>query len=87
MIGAKRTRRRGARLVAGLLLALGVMLGIVEAAGVIQGWYLEGRRPEGAAWIWLALLPVWLGVYLRYFSILRKDCDVCVSAREQERDR
>lgn len=77
---------RWLRIAGGLLLAVVVMLGVIEGARVIQAWSLEGRRPEGLAWLSLGLLPVWVWVYLRYFSIFRRDCDACAPAGEQRRD-
>jgi len=29
-------------------------------------------------WFWILLLPVLIGVYLRFFSILRPDCQACL---------
>jgi hypothetical protein len=64
-----------------LLGAAAILTGIILAAHAIQEWRDGGWNSLGAwAWLRLALLPAWLYIFFRYFSIFRKDCRVCLEA-------
>jgi len=43
----------------------------------VEWWYDRLPAPGLREWIWLLLLPVLVGIYLRYFSIFRPDCQAC----------
>jgi hypothetical protein len=60
-----------------LLGAIAIFAGIIEGARVIQSWYLGERALAGWDWLWLALLPVCVLAFLRYYSIFRPDCRAC----------
>ena len=61
--------------------ALGVLLfvALAQAGTVALAWWRgELAQPGVADALWLLLLPVGVGVYLRWFSVLRPDCTACV---------
>jgi hypothetical protein len=60
-----------------LLGAIGIFLGVIEGARVIQAWYLGERTLTGWDWFWLALLPLCVFAFLRYYSIFRSDFRAC----------
>lgn len=64
-----------------LRVALGVLLfvALVQSGTVALAWWRGELAEMGAReWFWLLLLPVLVALYLRYFSILRADCDACL---------
>jgi hypothetical protein len=64
------------------LLALAAMLGLgvalLHSVTTAVAWWREEIDPGWWEWMWIALLPVWLFVFLRYFSIFRPGADACV---------
>jgi hypothetical protein len=79
-----REPRRGltrAELVKGLgKFAGGVALffATVESVTVTVAWSRGELTPlEAADGLWIVLLPLWIGLFLRYYSILRPDCGTC----------
>jgi len=62
-------------LIAGALL----FLGLIQSLTVTVAWWRH-ELPELRAddWFWILLLPVLIGVYLRFFSIFRPDCRACL---------
>jgi hypothetical protein len=60
-----------------------VFLGFVQSALTLVAWW-RGKLDPLTFWdgVWILLLPVLAGVYLRYGSVFRKDCSVCVVAEE-----
>jgi hypothetical protein len=46
-------------------------LGLFQSITVTVRWW-TGEVPDPAPWewLWIGLFPVWIGVYLRYFSVL-----------------
>jgi hypothetical protein len=64
-----------------------LFLGFVQSAGTIAAW-TRGELGAFTFWdgFWILLLPVLIGIYLRYFSVFRKDCPAC-SADAAEKNR
>ena len=74
-MGARRTVWRGI-----VKFALGVLLfvALAQAGTVALAWWRgELAQPGVADVLWLLSLPVLVGVYLRWFSVLRPDCTAC----------
>lgn len=46
-------------------------------------WNGELAQPGAGDWFWIALLPVWVFVYLRYLSVFRPGCEAC-AGRDDE---
>ena len=62
-------------LLAGALL----FLALIRALTVAVAWWRNELPGAGAAeWLWILLLPVMVGIYLRFFSIFRPDCRACL---------
>ena len=60
--------------------ALGVLLfvALAQAGTVALAWWRgELVQPGVADVLWLLSLPVLVGVYQRWFSVLRADCTAC----------
>ena len=69
-----------------LRVALGLIAGALLFLAVIQSltvtvawWRNELQAMHAADWFWILLLPILIGIYLRFFSILRPDCRTCLS--------
>jgi len=45
---------------------------------VAVAWWQGGLDAGSWGWSWIGLLPVWLFVYLRYYSIFRPGCRACL---------
>ncbi len=43
----------------------------------VAWWGGELTRVGLREGFWIGLLPVWIFVYFRYFSIFRRNCDAC----------
>ena len=61
-------------LIAGALLFLAVIQSLTVT---VAWWRNELREMQAADWFWILLLPVLIGMYLRFFSIFRPDCRAC----------
>jgi hypothetical protein len=62
--------------------ALGALLfvALAQAGTVALAWWRgELAQPGVADALWLLSLPVLVGVYLRWFSVLRADCTACAT--------
>lgn len=46
-------------------------------------WQRGEIVPDTLDWLWIGLLSLWIGIYLRYFSIFRRECPVCASPEEK----
>lgn len=59
---------------------------LVQSITVAVDWW-QGRLVQAGwwEWLWLALLPVLIGIWLRYFSIFRPGCRACALPDERER--
>lgn len=61
---------------------LGLWMGfafiLFQSVTVTVAWW-EGELPQVGLreGFWIGLLPVWILVYFRYFSIFRRHCDAC----------
>jgi hypothetical protein len=70
-------------LIAGALL----FLGLIQSLTITVAW----RRHElpdltAVDWVWILLLPVLIGIYLRFFSIFRPDCHACLPENRPTQD-
>jgi hypothetical protein len=55
-----------------------LFLAIVKSVGVTVAWSRGELAPlEAADGLWIVLLPLWIGVFLRYYSVLRPECGAC----------
>lgn len=61
-----------------LVLWIGFALVLFQSVTVTVAWW-EGEMPEVGLreGFWIGLLPVWIVVYFRYFSIFRRNCNAC----------
>ena len=68
-------------------LLLVVLLGfLVACVKVAVGWWNgEVSLAEEGNWLWLALLPVLLWVWFRYFSIFGCNEPACLLPKDEER--
>jgi len=62
-------------LIAGALLFLAVIQSLTVT---VSWWRNELHAMRAMDWFWILLLPVLIGVYLRFFSIFRPDCQACL---------
>ncbi|HET9700074.1 MAG TPA: hypothetical protein VFP70_04045 [Burkholderiales bacterium] len=60
-----------------LALAAAFFVAFLESVTVTAEWWQGTRAMQARDWLWVAALPVLVGIYLRYFSVLRPDCERC----------
>lgn len=79
---ARAQRVKGLGRFAGAVL---LFLAIVESASVTVAWSRGELEPLALAdGLWIVLLPLWIALFLRYYSVLRPDCSAC---QAPDRDR
>jgi hypothetical protein len=50
---------------------------ILQSITVTVAWW-KGEQTAGLwEWLWIGLLPVWLFIFFRYYSIFRPGCRAC----------
>ncbi len=55
-----------------------LFLAIVKSVTVTVAWSHGELLPlEPADGLWIVLLPLWIGLFLRYYSVLRPECGAC----------
>lgn len=58
---------------------------LIESVKVFVSWWRnELAEPNLVDWFWIGLLPVLIGIYLRFFSVFRPDCQACVLPADEE---
>jgi hypothetical protein len=62
-----------------LALAAAFFVAFLESVTVTAEWWQGARRMQPWDWLWVAALPVLVGIYLRCFSVLRPDCKRCAT--------
>ncbi|MDH3513419.1 MAG: hypothetical protein OEM83_00925 [Gammaproteobacteria bacterium] len=66
------------KLVVVFLLGMAFAYSLMRSVTITVAWWkgdLEAGPWEG---LWIGLLPVWLFVYFRYYSIFRPGCRACL---------
>lgn len=55
-----------------------LLLLMFQSVSVTVAWWQQ-LPADSEPWemLWIGLLPVWIFVYIRYFSIFRRDCAAC----------
>jgi hypothetical protein len=54
------------------------VLGFVQSVRVTVDWWRGGLEAGPWEWLWIGLLPVWVFIYFRYYSIFRPGCRACL---------
>lgn len=68
------------RPVAKFALGVALFVAVAQAGTVALAWWRdELPQPSAGDWLWIASLPVLVGVWLRGFSVLRPGCDACAA--------
>ena len=58
-------------------------LGFLQSLTVTVAWW-KGELAAGPwEWLWIGLLPVWVIVYFRYYSIFRPGCRACLPPEDK----
>ncbi len=52
--------------------------GFLHSITVAIGWWKDELHAGIWEWLWIGLLPVWIFVYFRYYSIFRPGCRACL---------
>ncbi len=67
----------GRRLLTAFLAWMVFFFCTLQSITVTVAWWTGGRTAGLWEWLWIGLLPVWLFVFFRYYSIFRPGCRVC----------
>lgn len=62
-----------------IALAAAFMVAFLESVTVTAEWWQGTRQMQAWDWLWVAALPALVGIYLRFFSVLRPGCDRCAT--------
>jgi hypothetical protein len=54
------------------------VLGLFQSVMVTVAWWNGALTAGPWEWLWIGLLPVWLFVFFRYYSIFRPGCRACL---------
>jgi len=73
----------GRRFLIAFVLWMAFAFGLLQSVSVTVVWW---RGEQGAGpweWLWIGLLPVWLYVFFRYYSIFRPGCRACLPPEDK----
>ncbi len=57
---------------------IALFLATVHSLSLAVAWWRGELKPLDAAdGLWIVLLPLWIALFLRYYSILRPECGAC----------
>jgi hypothetical protein len=74
-------------LLAFFALTMAFVLGLFQSVMVTVAWWNGESAAGPGEWLWIGLLPVWLFVYFRYYSVFRPGCRACEPPEEISRQR
>jgi hypothetical protein len=72
------------RRLAKLALAAAFFVAFLQSVTVTAEWWQGTRAMRAWDWLWVAALPVLVGIYLRFFSVLRPGCEHCASPAQDD---
>ena len=64
-------------------LAMVFVLCLFQSVIVTVAWWNGELTAGPREWLWIGLLPVWLFVYFRYYSIFRPGCRACLPPEQK----
>jgi hypothetical protein len=71
------------KLVVAFVLWMVFAFSFLQSIMVTVAWW-KGEQAAGAwEWLWIGLLPVWVFVYFRYYSIFRPGCRACLPPEDE----
>ena len=59
------------------VLSMAFVLGLFQSVMVTAAWWNGELAAGPREWLWIGLLPVWLFVFFRYYSVFRPGCRAC----------
>ena len=67
----------GRKLLLAFVLWMVFAFSLLQSITVTAGWW-KGELHAGLwEWLWIGLLPVWIFIFFRYYSIFRPGCRAC----------
>lgn len=66
-------------------LSMAFVLGLFQSVTVTVAWWYGELSAGLWEWLWIGLLPVWLFVFFRYYSVFRPGCRACEPPEERFR--
>lgn len=71
------------RLLVAFVLWMVFAFSFLQSITVTVAWW-KGEQAAGFwEWLWIGLLPVWVFVYFRYYSIFRPGCRACLPQEDR----
>lgn len=67
-------------------IALGMVFAFcfLKSITITVGWWNGELTAGPREWLWIGLLPVWLFVFFRYYSIFRPGCRGCLPDEQSD---
>ena len=66
-------------------LTMALVLGLFHSVTVTVAWWNGDLAAGPWDWLWIGLLPVWLFVFFRYYSVFRPGCRASMPPEESYR--
>ena len=83
MIETDRLHAMWLKLVVAFVLWMVFAFSFLQSITVTVVWW-KGEQATGCwEWLWIGLLPVWVFVYFRYYSIFRPGCRACLPPEDK----
>jgi hypothetical protein len=60
-----------------IAVAVAFFFALLQSVTVTAEWWRGARAMQVWDWLWVAALPALVAIYLRYFSVLRPECERC----------
>ncbi len=67
----------GCRFLTAFLAWMALAFGTLQSITVTVTWWKGELQAGPWEWLWIGLLPVWLFVFFRYYSIFQPGCRAC----------
>jgi len=68
----------GRKLLFAFVLWMAFAFSFLQSITVTVGWWNGDLHAGLWEWLWIGLLPVWIFVFFRYYSIFRPGCRACL---------
>jgi hypothetical protein len=81
-----RLRAMWLKLLVAFVLWMVFAFSFLQSITVTVTWWKDELVAGAWEWLWIGLLPVWVFVYFRYYSIFRPGCRACLPPAHESTD-
>lgn len=73
-----RQRAMWLKLLVAFVLWMVFAFSFLQSITITVAWWKDELAAGAWEWLWIGLLPVWVFVFFRYYSIFRPGCHACL---------